>query len=194
MGKRIQTKVMVSLKVQKRLSASVLKCGKGRVWLDPNEATEIGLAKSRRSIKKFIKDGYIVKKYVQTHSRAKARAWAAAKRLGRHTGVGKRQGSKNARMPIKLFWIRRQRALRRLLRKLRKNKKIDKNLYHKFYLGSKGNLYKNKKVLIEAIHKERNEKIRLEKITQEQNQRRMKNLEKRKRKLEKKVANQAAAE
>lgn len=37
---------MVSLKVQKRLSAKVLKCGKGRVWMDPNEATEIGLAKS----------------------------------------------------------------------------------------------------------------------------------------------------
>merc|ERR1712084_120766 len=187
MGKRIQTKVMVSLKVQKRLSASVLKCGKGRVWLDPNEATEIGLAKSRRSIKKFIKDGYIVKKYVQTHSRAKARAWQAAKRLGRHMGVGKRHGSKNARMPIKLFWIRRQRALRRLLRKLRKNKKIDKNLYHKFYLGSKGNLYKNKKVLIEAIHRERNEKLRLEKIENEQKARRMKNLEQRRRKLEKKV-------
>merc|ERR1712151_376484 len=187
MGKRIQTKVMVSLKVQKRLSASVLKCGKGRVWLDPNEATEIGLAKSRRSIKKFIKDGYIVKKYVQTHSRAKARAWTAAKRMGRHTGIGKRQGSANARMPVKLFWIRRQRALRRLLRKLRKNKKIDKNLYHKFYLGSKGNLYKNKKVLIEAIHRERNEKIRLEKIENEQKARRMKNLEQRRRKLEKKV-------
>merc|ERR1719313_2914976 len=106
-------------------------------------------------------------------------------------GIGKRRGSANARMPVKLFWIRRQRALRRNLRKTRK---VDKNLYHKFYLGSKGNLYKNKKVLIEAIHKERNEKIRLEKITQEQNQRRMKNLEKRKRKLEKKVANQAAAE
>merc|ERR1712066_1003249 len=194
MGKRIQTKVMVSLKVQKRLSASVLKCGKGRVWLDPNEATEIGLAKSRRSIKKFIKDGYIVKKYVQTHSRAKARAWNAAKRLGRHTGIGKRQGSKNARMPIKLFWIRRQRALRRLLRKLRKNKKVDKNLYHKFYLGSKGNLYKNKKVLIEAIHRERNEKIRQEKIAAEQNQRRMKNLEQRKKKLEKKVNRQNSAE
>merc|ERR1712151_925261 len=131
-------------------------------------------------------------KYVQTHSRAKARAWQAAKRLGRHMGVGKRHGSKNARMPIKLFWIRRQRALRRLLRKLRKNKKIDKNLYHKFYLGSKGNLYKNKKVLIEAIHKERNEKIRQEKIDQEQEQRRMKNLEKRKKKLEAKLLKQNA--
>jgi len=184
---------MVSLKVQKRLSAKVLKCGKGRVWLDPNEATEIGLAKSRRSVKKFIKDGYIVKKAVVTHSRSRARVWEAAKRLGRHSGIGKRHGSRNARMPVKLFWIRKQRALRRLLRKLRKNKKIDKNLYHKFYLGSKGNLYKNKKVLIEAIHKERNEKVRQEKIDQEQQARRMKNLEKRRRKLETKIAKQQNA-
>merc|ERR1711918_64828 len=101
-------------------------------------------------------------------------------RLGRHMGVGKRQGSKNARMPTKLFWIRRQRALRRLLRKLRKNRKVDKNLYHKFYKGSKGNLYKNKKVLIEAIHRERNEKLRLEKLENEQKARRLKNLEQRK--------------
>merc|ERR1712226_1536517 len=122
-----------------------------------------------------------------THSRAKARAWHAARRLGRHTGTGKRKGTKNARMPVKVIWMRRQRALRRLLKKLRKARKIDKNLYHKFYLGSKGNLYKNKKVLVEAIHKERNEKIRLEKIEAEQKARRFKNLEQRKKKLEKKV-------
>merc|ERR1712151_1388201 len=112
------------------------------------------------------------------------------RRLGRHTGTGKRRGTKDARMPVKISWMRRQRALRRLLRKLRKARKIDKNLYHKFYLGSKGNLYKNKKVLVEAIHRERNEKVRQEKIEQEQKARRMKNLEKRKRKLEKKVAGQ----
>merc|ERR1712151_1144899 len=114
------------------------------------------------------------------------------RRLGRHTGTGKRRGTKDARMPVKISWMRRQRALRRLLRKLRKARKIDKNLYHKFYLGSKGNLYKNKKVLIEAIHRERNEKLRQEKLDQEQNARRMKNLEKRKRKLEKKLAKHAA--
>jgi len=76
---------MVSLKVQKRLSAKVLKCGKGRIWMDPNEATEIGLAKSRRSVKKLAKDGYIVKKQTVTHSRSKARAWDAAKRLGKYS-------------------------------------------------------------------------------------------------------------
>merc|ERR1712183_455942 len=191
MGKS-STRKMVSLRLQKRLSAAVLKCGKRRIWLDPNEVSEIALATSRRTIKKLVKDGLVVKKNVRTHSRANARQHYEEKRLGRHSGTGKRRGAKDARMPKKLFWIRRQRALRRLLRKLRKNKKVDKNLYHKFYLGSKGNLYRNKKVLIEAIHKERNEKIRLEKIAAEQNQRRMKNLEKRKRKLESKIAKQGA--
>lgn len=37
---------MVSLKLQKRLAASVLKCGKGKVWLDPNETSEISMANS----------------------------------------------------------------------------------------------------------------------------------------------------
>merc|ERR1712087_132633 len=192
MGIKSNPKKMVSLRLQKRLASSVLKCGQRRVWLDPNECSEIGLATSRRTMKKLVKDGLVVRRQVHTHSRAKARAFYEQKRLGRHMGTGKRLGAKNARMPSKLFWVRRQRALRRLLRKLRKNRKIDKNLYHKFYLGSKGNLYKNKKVLIEAIHRERNEKIRQEKIADEQKARRVKNLEKRQRKLEKKVSSQKA--
>ena len=47
---------MVSLRLQKRLASSVLSCGKKRVWLDPNEASEIALATSRRSIKKLVKE------------------------------------------------------------------------------------------------------------------------------------------
>merc|ERR1712146_825852 len=82
----------------------------------------------------------------------------------------------------------RERVLRRLLKKMRANRKIDHNLYHKFYRGSKGNLYKNKKVLIEAIHRQMNEKVRLEKIEAEQAARRFKNLERRRKKLEKKLA------
>ena len=38
---------MVSLKLQKRLAASVLDCGKRKVWLDPNEVNEIHNANSR---------------------------------------------------------------------------------------------------------------------------------------------------
>jgi large subunit ribosomal protein L19e len=44
---------MVSLKLQKRLSASVLKCGKGKVWLDPNEVSEISMANSRKTLSPY---------------------------------------------------------------------------------------------------------------------------------------------
>ena len=46
---------MVSLKLQKRLAAEVLKCGKGKVWLDPNEVNEISMANSSKSLPSFLR-------------------------------------------------------------------------------------------------------------------------------------------
>ena len=175
---------MVTLRLQRRLAASVLKCGRNRVWMDNKELSEIGLATSRSHIKKLVKDGLVLKKNVTIHSRHRTRQRLLEKRKGRHSGIGKRKGARDARMPRKVLWMRRQRTLRRLLRKFRKQRKIDKTLYHKFYMLSKGNLFKNKKVLIEAIQKEKSEKARNDKIEQEQEHRRQHNLEKRKRKIE----------
>jgi hypothetical protein len=89
----------VNLRTQKRLAASVVGCGKRKIWLDPNETSEIANANSRQTIRKLVQDGLIIRKPVTMHSRARARDLNAARRLGRHRGFGKRKGTADARMP-----------------------------------------------------------------------------------------------
>jgi large subunit ribosomal protein L19e len=147
-----------------------------------------------KNIRKLYNDGLIMKRAVHMHSRSRCKRMHEAKRKGRHTGFGKRKGTKNARMPSKVLWMRRQRVLRRLLKKYREAKKISKDIYHHFYLGAKGNQFKNKSVLIESIHKMKQEKIRERQLAEQQQARQVRAAAKKEKRNHRKLVTMGLAE
>ena len=131
------------------------------------------MANSRQNIRKLVKDGYIIRKPQTIHSRSRVNRLHEAKRKGRHTGTGKRRGTREARLPEKVLWVRRQRVLRRLLKKYREAEKIDRHLYHDLYLRAKGNQFRNKKHLMEYIWKAKGEKSKANVLEQQAAARRL---------------------
>eukprot|EP00008_Paramoeba_atlantica_P003047 CAMPEP_0201487892 /NCGR_PEP_ID=MMETSP0151_2-20130828/16187_1 /ASSEMBLY_ACC=CAM_ASM_000257 /TAXON_ID=200890 /ORGANISM="Paramoeba atlantica, Strain 621/1 / CCAP 1560/9" /LENGTH=225 /DNA_ID=CAMNT_0047873061 /DNA_START=51 /DNA_END=728 /DNA_ORIENTATION=+ len=170
---------MVSLKLQARLAADILGCGRRRVWLDPNEASNIASANSRATVRRLIKDFFIIRKPKEIRSRARWARRKAAKRLGRHMGIGLRHGTKEARTPSKKLWIQRVRVLRRLLAKYREMRKIDKYLYRKLYISIKGNVFRNKRNLMEHIHRAKSELVREKQLADQLEAKKLKNMQKR---------------
>ncbi|RID63484.1 hypothetical protein BRARA_E02486 [Brassica rapa] len=188
----------MSMNAQKRLAASVMNCGKEKLWLDPSESKDISMAnfngkrkkkfptkpiRDNHALRTLVKDGLIIRKLSKIHSRAHARTLNEAKRKGRHSGSGKRKGTREARQPTKFLWMNRMRVLRRFLLNYREKNKIDKHMYHEMYMKVKGGVFKNKRVLMESIHKYTVEKAREKTLSDQFETKRVKNKASRERKL-----------
>lgn len=142
---------MPDLSNQRRLAAAILRCGEGRVFLDPASQEELADAVTRSDIRGAIKAGVIQRKPVIGTSRVRARRHAAEVAKGRHQGPGSRRGTPSSRVPRKERWIRRIRAQRLLLVELRASKKIPPSVYREFYRRAKGGMFRSRAHLLQNL-------------------------------------------
>jgi large subunit ribosomal protein L19e len=142
---------MPDLSNQRRLAASILHCGEGRVFLDPASQEELADAVTRGDIRGAIKAGVIQRKPVRGTSRVRARRHAAEVAKGRHQGPGSRRGTPASRVPRKERWIRRIRAQRLLLAELRGSKRIPPSVYREFYRRAKGGMFRSRAHLLQNL-------------------------------------------
>jgi len=133
----------MDLRLQRRLAASVLKCGENRVWFDPTALEDIATAATKNDIRELIEQGVIKRKPVKGICRARINKKRMQKRKGRRRGHGSRKGKKTARMPRKRLWIIRIRAIRRRLRYLRNSGHIDRRTYRMLYRKAKGGEFRS---------------------------------------------------
>lgn len=135
---------MTDLRNQRRMAASILKCGRNRVWMDSDRTDEIAKAVTRADVKILINGRAIKSKQIQGISRGRKKFNQKQKEKGRRKGHGSRKGAKYARLPRKERWIRTIRPIRTYLRQLRDDKSIEKSVYRKYYRKAKGGEFRSK--------------------------------------------------
>lgn len=139
---------MSDLRNQRRMAAELLKCGQGRVWIDPLHTDEVAEAVTRADVRGLIKKGLVAAKPEQGVARGRARKLAIQKASGRRKGPGSRKGAKGARDPRKRRWIRTIRPLRATLAELRESKKLTASQYRVYYMKAKGGAFRSKAHLV----------------------------------------------
>lgn len=139
---------------QRKIASKVLKCGIGRVWIDPKRLEDVANAITRRDIEGLIKSGLIKKINEIGISSGRRSKVIAQKKKGGRKGRGSRKGSTQRK---KKTWIKKIRSLRRYLKLLRERGLITKEVFGKAYRISASGYFKDKNHL--KIYLERNNLI-----------------------------------
>lgn len=135
---------MTDLRNQRRMAASILKCGVNRVWMDHDRIDEIAKAVTKGDVRVLIRGKAIKSRQVKGISSGRKKFNAKQKEKGRRRGHGSRKGAKYARLPRKERWMRTIRAIRTYLKTLRDEKKVDRTTYRRYYSKAKGGEFRSK--------------------------------------------------
>jgi large subunit ribosomal protein L19e len=128
---------MGGLSLQRKLAADILKVGQSRIVMDPDHLEDIKNAITRGDMRKMISHGYIKVKPEKIKR-------PILQKKKRKKGPGSRKGSFGARVTKKERWISSVRPLRRMLKELRDEGKIDRRTYRKTYYLIKSGAFRSR--------------------------------------------------
>ena len=133
---------------QRRLAAELLKVGKSRVWVDPEDLDRVSSAITREEIRKLIHEGSIRKLPETGISRGRKRLRRLELLAGRHKGPGSVKGHAKE---SKMRWVIRIRSIRKRLRSLRDKRFITTQVYRNLTMMAKGGSFRSAAHLDEYV-------------------------------------------
>lgn len=135
----------MNLTLQRRLASKILKCGEGRVWIDPAKLSSVDEAITRDDVRRLVGEGVI---------KAHRKKGVAHKETESRRQSGSIKGTAYARLPRKDRWMLQIRAIRKTLKKLREDGKLTATAYRKHYYKAKGGFYRDRAHLKLLLEKE----------------------------------------
>lgn len=136
--------IFMNTRQQKELAARMLKVGKDRVWISPDNAEDVSSAITRHDIRTLVAKDIIKVSSLKGQSRVRARKIAIQKKKSLRSGSGSRKGTAKTRSYPKVEWMKKIRALRSELLKLKAKDIILPNEYTKLYRLSTSGFFRNK--------------------------------------------------
>lgn len=134
----------MKLETARRIAAEEFKSGISRVWIDTNSVEEVMEAASREDIRYLIRRHVIQVRQKKGNSNYRLKKRITQRSKERRRGPGSIKGKKYARFPRKQRWIKTIRPLRKELRELKSDSKIDQKTYRKMYRVIKGGSIKSR--------------------------------------------------
>lgn len=135
----------MNLRNKRKIAASMLKVGFGRVWFDQNRLNDIKEAITKDDLRRVLAGGAILVKQKKGVSRGRFRKVLTQKRKGRRSGPGSRKGIMTARLSRKTIWVDNIRSQRDLFRKLLKSAVITDKVYGMLRKKAKGGFFRSRR-------------------------------------------------
>ncbi|BCS90628.1 MAG: 50S ribosomal protein L19e [Candidatus Micrarchaeota archaeon] len=139
----------MELSKAKEIAASLLNRGVSAVRIKDEAKERVAQALTREDIRAIIKDGLIYAKPEKKNISMHGKIRRIKRNKGRSRGYGRRNGTRSARSENR--YIKRIRAQRRLLKKLKEDSVIDNNQFKFYYRLVRGNIFDSKSNLLNRL-------------------------------------------